>query len=921
MDNKGSPMLIRILRGCIFVFFLTTNLVGNMALASPDDAPVWRGQKRHDHVYLEAAEKEKAAKKMLNEKIVATPNQELYDVQHYFLDLTLNTTGFTGTLTGTVTTTAEVIGDSISQMDFNMIVNLITLDTTAGGNPTSFSKLADILTVQLDRTYYAGETVSVGIHYTTDFRNINFTNHFELSSHNSQEMIYTYSEPYGASEWWPCKDLNTDKADSLDLRINVAEGLVVASNGRLVTDFNFGSWHRYYWRTSYPISTYLVSLAIYPYETYSDWYKPQAGGASMEVAFYVFPDHMDSVQTNYAQTVPMIDAFASVFGEYPFLDDKYGHAEFTAGGGMEHQTISSMGNWTEDLIAHELSHQWWGNMVTCADFSHIWLNEGLAMWSEAYWKEQRYGFGVYKSHMQGITHFGPGTVIVEDPATEDIFDVGLTYFKAGWVIHMLRGVLGDTDFFAGLAQYRANHEYSSATTADLQAAMETASGRDLETFFQQWIYDEYFPIYRMDWVPGPGANEITVTIDQIQTEGGLFTMPVPLRIVTDVSTTDLKVENNQLSQQFVLPVDGSVQSVNLDPDRWILSPYPIQDATFNQGVLLVNGVHWDHYDANYDMEVTNAYEARAFWGDTPISFWDTFAEPLTGYPSTLPALLGHGAVPAEILKNFSTVIWVGNAYNGDLYEWLDTPIRQYLEAGGNVLLMTRFSHEFLFTGLGIYLGVELAETGSGVGHVDCTALAPGLVDIPLFSQQTYIDLFAEAVGPHTTALFKDNVRHPSRITSAMVTPPFGGAYRPDGGRFALIGGRPYRMDPAALSTNVEYILANHFNEPYAPSPVPNDQGSTVPNRSKIGAPYPNPFNPSTKVPFSLANDGEISLDVYDIRGHLVRHLAGGKYPRGSHAVVWDGADNSGKGVASGTYLLRLRDSQGVVSKSEMVLVR
>ena len=897
------------------------NLAGALPVAAADDAPPPRPRSTHEHVFLEAAAKERGAKALLKKSIVATPNQELFDVHHYFLDMTINYDA--RLLTNTVTTTAEVVGDSISELELNMYSGLTIVSAIVDGSPAvGYSRIPgdDMITVLLGRTYFQGETVAVGVKYQVDALWLNGAGHFNWSSYNGQTMISTYSEPDGAHTWWPCKDVISDKADSLDFRLNVPEGMIVASNGSLVTEFNFGDWHRYYWKTSYPISTYLVSLAIYPYETYSDWYTPLAGGDPMEVQFYVFPDHMDSVQTTYAQTVPMLEAFAAVYGEYPFLDEKYGHAEFLEGGGMEHQTISSLGGWDEDLIAHEAVHQWWGNMVTCADHSHIWLNEGMAMWSEAYWMGERYGFEEYKAHLAGISYFGPGTVIGEDPANEDIYFYGLTYFKAGWVIHMLRGVLGDTDFFAGLAQYRANHAYGHATTADLQAAMETASGRDLTTFFQQWIYEEYFPVYRMSWIPGPGAGEITVTIDQTQENGGLFEMPVPLRIVTDVSTTDLKVENNQLSQQFVIPVDGTVSSVALDPDRWILSPHPLTDATLAQGVLLVNGVDWNTYDIEYGGELTAAYEAQAFWGTTPIMFWDTFAEPATGYPSTLPAPIGHGSVPAEVLGNFSTVIWVGNHFGGDIYEWIDTPIRQYLEAGGNVLLLSRFTHTFLATGLDAYLGVELAQ--EGVTLTDCTALAPGLVDIPLVQVQTYNDLFTETLGPNTIPLFKDNVNFPARLTGALVKPPTGGSFRADGGRFAVVGGRPYRMDPVALRTNVEVILANHFGEPYAPSSVPDDgPGSQVPGRTVLGTPYPNPFNPQVKIPFELARQGEISLDVYDVRGRFIRHVAAGDFASGPHTTIWDGADDSGRSVSSGTYFLKLRDSQGQEVTSRMVLVK
>ncbi len=875
-----------------------------------DDPNQWR-QDLLEHRRQEALSKEKMARGLLAAQADKTANQDLFDVHHYNLELTVDNNA--QTLSGVVTATAEVTGASLSTLELNLAAGMNVSAVTAGGASTSFSRSGDLLSVTLDRTYATGETVTVGVTYNGNPAG----EAFGWSSHNGLDMTWTLSEPYGARDWWPCKDLNTDKADSVDLVITVPNDMTVASNGVLLSDVDDGTWRTFHWHSNYPIATYLVSLAIYPYQVYSDWYTPLAGGDPMEVQFFVYPDHFTTVQTDYARTVPMIGAFAAAYGEYPFVNEKYGHAEFTWGGGMEHQTLTSMGGWSMDLISHELGHQWWGDMVTCADFSHIWLNEGFATWGEAYWAEQNTGFGDYQNYMAAAAYYGPGTIIVEDPANENIFDSNLSYNKGSWVVHMLRGVLGDADFFAGLQLYRSNHLYGTATTADLQAALESISGRDLSAFFQQWIYGEYFPVYQLSWAVGPGVEEITVTIEQVQTNAGVFTMPVPLRITTDQGTVDVRVENDQLSQTFVIPVTGVVQGVDLDPDHWILrqTVTTVTQAPLDQGVLLVNGVSWDTYGA----EITNAYEARAFWGNTPITFWDTFSEPLGGYPSTLPVAVGHGSVSADLIGNYSTVIWVGNNYLGDLAKWAETPIKSYLEAGGNVLLLTRWSQAFLTNGLETYLNVTFAE--NGITLSDCVAVAPGLVDIPFTGTQSWNDVYLNAPGPESTALFQASSGLPApRMTGVVTIPSGGGTFRADGGRFALVAGRPYRMNATALSSNVEYILANHLLEPYNPvSAAPGDD--RVPTRSVLGANYPNPFNPQTLIPFTLAGSGEIALDVYDARGRLVRRLAYGEFAAGAHTVRWDGTDDRGRAMSSGTYFARLRDADERVQTSGLVLIR
>jgi aminopeptidase N len=863
------------------------------------------------HRILEADIKEQAARKWFTTPSNKTANMARYDVHHYHLDLNLNPA--TEVLNGVMTMSAHVVDTDLGRVELHLDNNMSVLAVSSGGTAATHTHSGGILAINLDRTYISGESFTVAVTYSGNPEG----GAFGWSSHSGKDMIWTLSEPYGAREWWPCKDLNTDKADSLDVIVSVPDNLVVASQGLLVSETSDGSTRTYHWQSGYPINTYLVSLAIHPYTRYSDWYTPQAGGDPMEIQYFVYPENYPGGTGDYYLTPDMIDVFAQVYGEYPFIDEKYGHADFVWGGGMEHQTISSMGFYFEDLITHELAHQWWGDMVTCADFGHIWLNEGFATWSEALWAEHRYGFETYKAYMAGAAYYGAGTIFVEDPYTQNIFSSDLSYNKASWVVHMLRGILGDEDFYAGLALYRGNHEYGSATTADLQAALESISGRDLEAFFQQWIYGEYFPIYEMGWTNGPGAGEITVDIDQVQTNTGVFTMPVPLSITTDLGTEVVKVENDQASQSFVIPVSGTVQSVELDPDRWILRQVReiVSSPSLAEGVLLVNGVSWNTYGS----EITDAYNARAFWGDTPIQFWDNFAEPAGGYPATLPAPLGHGRVPASVIGRFSTVIWVGNNYGGDLPMWTESPILSYLEAGGNVLLMTRRAGDFLEGDLQDYLGLTLSADDRTLNN--CVAGPASLEDIAFIGAQSYNDVFSTIVGTETTILFRETVSFGGpRVTGAVAIPAGGGTSRPDGGRFALISGRPYRMDATDLQTNVETILADYLLEPYTP-PV-TAVGDEIPAaETRLGQNFPNPFNPRTVIPFSLEKAGRVDLDIFDARGRLVVHLLEGEYPAGSHTVAWTAQDEGGRALPSGVYFARMRNDNGATRTSRMVLVR
>jgi len=896
----------------VALFLLMALLLPVVAFAQVDDS-VDLKDRLLEHRRQEAANKAAVAKAWAATDKAETPNQAMYNVHHYFLDLDLNTASHI--LSGVVTVTAEVTGASITTLDLDLKSNMTVLATTSGMVGVTFSRASNLLTVNLDRTYTTGETVVVGVQYSGNPAGAAFG----WSSYGGQDMIWTLSEPYGARDWWPCKDLNHDKADSVDIEVTVPDHLVVASNGLLESEITGGGTNTYHWKSLYPIPTYLVSLAIHPYERYTHYYVPLGGGDPMDVQYFVYPGHWATVEPTYDLTVPMIGTFAQAYGEYPFVDEKYGHAEFTWGGGMEHQTITSMGDYDEDLISHELAHQWWGDMITCEDFHHIWLNEGFATWSEAYWKEQTAGFATYQNYMDAAAFYGPGTIFVEDPNDFGaIFDPNLSYNKGSWIVHMLRGVLGDTDFFAGIDLYRANHIYSTATTEDLQAAMETVSGLDLTDFFQQWIYGEYFPVYAIGWTEGPGAGEITVTIDQVQDNTGLFTMSIQLRVTTDQGAEDFTVQNSLATEQYVLQITGTPEGMALDPDRWILRLVESQvtNPTFDKGILLVNGVHWDTYGA----EITSAYDDSTFWGDNEIDFWDCFAEPGAGYPASLPAPLGHGTVPAEFLGGYSTVIWVGNNYSGDLPRWAATPITSYLETGGNVLLMTRRARSFVEGDLTGYLGVTWAEADATLGNY--IAQIPGLTDQAFIGDQSWNDVFYIDIQSQSTLLFTDTVNFSQTRGLGVWADPGGvGTFRAEGGQFVLLDGRPYCMDHASLRSNVEFILSTYLGEPYTPVSAAPDPDPLPMVGTALGRNHPNPFNPRTTIVFDLARSGPARLNVYDMAGRHVRTLVDEiSLGKGRHEAVWDGRDTTGREVSAGVYFYNLR-ADGFEKTHRMTLVK
>jgi aminopeptidase N len=516
----------------------------------------------------------------------ATPNMALYDVKFY--DLVLDLNPGTRILTGKVTVSAEVVGANLTAMDLNLTGNMVVGQVMAGGQAVGATHAGNILSATLDRTYLQGELVTLEIEYEGDPEGINFG----WDTYGNQPLVWTLSEPYGARDWWPCKDLNTDKADSVDITVTVPDNLNVASNGLLtaVTVPESGK-KTYFWQERYPIVTYLVSLTIHPFILVQDEYV-SALGVTMPLDHYVVSDRVAEATSGFAITSEMITAFAGVLGEYPFLGEKYGHAHFPWGGGMEHQTLTSLHYdvYFQQIIAHELAHQWFGDLVTCADFGHIWLNEGFATWSEAYWREVHEGVASYHEEMWDSRYLGSGTIFVENPSNPwVIFDYDLTYRKASWVPHMLRHMLGDEDFFDALRLFLDTYAHGSATTEQFQAVFEGVSGLDLTAFFQQWIYGQYYPVYEFSWSTSPEGTgtKVSISVTQIQTQAGTFSMPLDVVVETESGPVTFVIDNSQEVQWYEFMVDDPVTTVSLDPEHWVLRTVNDVGASTTQDVPAV----------------------------------------------------------------------------------------------------------------------------------------------------------------------------------------------------------------------------------------------------------------------------------------------------------------------------------------------
>jgi len=537
----------------------------------------------------------------------ATPREAMIetDVIHYTLDIeisNLNTGANTCTIAGANAILIESTSPALTQFTFRLrnqytITSAVVTDEF-GGNPVAVSVSNPSTTTRvatLDRTYSMGERFILTIGYTGTSASRGFGS-IDVGTQGGTPVVATLSEAYFAYTWWPAKDGdfgvagdNSDKA-AIDFYITVPNNYVVPSNGlQMGEPVDLGGGRlKYHWHTDYAISTYLVSFAATNYNKWEQTYfyptgpNPEDVG-EMPVEFYIYPGN-DSPANRAAweKCIDMLGVYRGIYGEYPFINEKYGQYNFNFGGGMEHQTITGLGTFNESVIAHELGHQWWGDMITCMTWSDIWLNEGFATYTECLWEERKTGSINSAAYFAAIQARKPSSVgdsvYVPAASTADmnrIFSSTYTYRKGAWVLHMLRGVVGEADFFEILADYRAAFEFSAATTDDFAIVAEMSSGQELTTFFDRWVYQIGAPAYQYGWQSATvnGQNYLLARIAQTHTTVGypsVFEMPVPLRLTIGGNPQTVTVENNERTEWFVVPVSGTVTALSFDPDQWIL---------------------------------------------------------------------------------------------------------------------------------------------------------------------------------------------------------------------------------------------------------------------------------------------------------------------------------------------------------------
>jgi aminopeptidase N len=509
-----------------------------------------------------------------------------YDVTFYFLDITVsdastyvegNVTIYANALVALDTFAFELIPDQtidsilfkgVKYTNFTREDNNVIVPVNAIPQGDSFNS----------QIFYHGQPPSGGF-----FSGISNEN----TGYDNISVTWTLSEPFAASDWFPVKQDLEDKADSAWIFLTTSSDNMAGSEGTLTNIVNLGNGNtRYEWKTTYPIDYYLISFAVADYQEYNTYAHPsEMNGDSILIQNFIYdaPGVLEGNKAGIDATGQMIDTLSELYILYPFSEEKYGHCLTELGGGMEHQTMTTIGGFSFDLVAHELGHMWFGDNVTCATWSDIWINEGFATYSNYLIQEFINGWDAGQSFIVSKQNSAMGSngsiYIPEDeiyPGNEwRIFNGQLTYNKGASIIHTLRHEIQDDSlFFAVMSTFQTDFTDSTATGEDFKNTAENVTGMDFTQFFDQWYYGKGYPRYNFEWYYDAELSELHITSTQTTTTNTttLFDMLLDIKLLLiDGTTTTITVHQTDNVNEFVIPIDTPVYDFySVDPDNWTM---------------------------------------------------------------------------------------------------------------------------------------------------------------------------------------------------------------------------------------------------------------------------------------------------------------------------------------------------------------
>jgi aminopeptidase N len=525
----------------------------------------------------------KSAAKIQN--LTVNPNTQNYDITYHELRFTVNPASYN--ISGIVTTTFTSLAN-MSTITFDMSDSMTVSSVTRNAQPLTFTQNTNKeLVINFPTAMATGTSATVVITYAGPPESNGFGS-FTTTTHNGTPVLWTLSEPFGARDWWPCKQDLNDKVNSIDVYITAPSQYTSVSNGLEVSQSIVGTSKTTHFHHGYAIPAYLIAIAVTNYQIHNQ----QAGLGTTASPFfpivnYMYPETATNNINSVAITPTIMNFYEATFTPYPFRNEKYGHAQFGWGGGMEHTTVSfmtanSLGSYSRSLIAHELGHQWFGDKITCGSWRDIWLNEGFATYLASLVIENLDGNTAFVSDknnmINNITSQTNGAVYLTEAEAENvnrIFSSRLSYNKGAMFLEMLRWKMGETMFFQALKNYLndSNLAYAYALTPNLQAHLEAVYGSSLTEFFNDWIYKQGYPTYTIT-ANNISNNQVQITVNQTQSHFSVsyFEMPIEVRLTGSGSQVfDVRLENSSNGQQFIVNVPFAVTGVTFDPNKHIIS--------------------------------------------------------------------------------------------------------------------------------------------------------------------------------------------------------------------------------------------------------------------------------------------------------------------------------------------------------------
>lgn len=518
-------------------------------------------------------------------------NDTTIDVVHYHIDVEIALDS--AHIQGVVTIGIKSLIDNLTS--FNLDLDDAYQIENITGDLVGFIFNDNQLQINLQNPVFTGHYFEVGIQYhglpvlAGGYKGLRY------ETHDDDELIIaTLSTPYLAHTWWPCKDGTQDKADSVFVDITIKDTIIASipvvalSNGLLDTVVTQGNKKKFMWKHRYPVVPYYVMAAISNFAYFEQEFIGE--GYTFPIEYYVFDSHYNTAVEGVAMMPEAMMFFTETFGPYPFRDEKYGMTQLGYYGAIENQTNTITNNMSSDwffVSVHELGHMWFGDMITCNTWHHGWLNEGFATYSEALFSEYKYDN--YQQYVEQFEYYQGGKLYQEDVSNPFTVFQSIIYNKGAYVLHMLRGIVGDDVFFDIIYQYANDGDfmYGIATTEQFQEVCENVSGLDLGYFFDEWIYDEYYPMYFYNYAYEPENNKLFIAVNQVQDVMGrreVFEMPMQIGVtLSNGNDTILEVYNDEKYAYYEFDFFEEISNITIDPNNWIL-----KQATYDPDITVGN---------------------------------------------------------------------------------------------------------------------------------------------------------------------------------------------------------------------------------------------------------------------------------------------------------------------------------------------